>query len=393
MSNISGLNKEQCCGCTACKSICPINAISMVKDEQGFKYPNISEECVNCGLCIKVCPSLNKQDISTPVLNVRAVKHKDDGIRKQSSSGGIGYALCEWVINQGGIVFGVSYDDHFNVITTKASSLEECKKFFGSKYVQTDLRETFAEICSFLLQGKNVLFFGTSCHVAGLYSLLDTKKIDCTNLLTVDLICHGVPSPELFSDYIKFINKKRTVEKFEFRTKKLPWLDNNENYGCTITYKNGRQEINTLRARLYLNVFQSNNCLRPYCYTCPYTKPDKPSDITISDFWGIQNIAPEFYDELGVSGVICHSQKGQNVLNNLENIITLESTIESLKARQANLKKPSQKPTSYDAFWKLYKEKGFMAIAKNYAGYNISGWLKRSWAYKVLRRIKKSFFA
>lgn len=367
--SIASLPKNQCCGCTACMSVCPKDAIVMAADGQGFLYPKIDpSKCIECGLCDWVCSEAGEQKKAP--LSAYAVKNRDEAVRKRSSSGGAAHGLCRSMIEQGGVVYGVAYDKNHRVVTERAATLAECEAFYGSKYVQTDVGATFRQVYADLKAGTGVLYFGTSCHIAGLLSYLNRKKANTERLVTVDLICHGVPSPKLFADYIDFLAEDHRFAHFEFRTKALPWGYGSKNYGCTVYLRSGKKQVDSLKARLFLNLFFSNTCLRPYCYGCKYASLEKPADITIADYWGLQEAHPEFFDEGGVSAVVINSQKGEQFLRSAGELVCLKSTVENITRKQGNIGSPSPKSKDYDTFWKLYEEKGFPAVAKKYGGYH-----------------------
>lgn len=304
-----------------------------------------------------------------------AAKNNDSTVLKKSTSGGVSHALCKKIIELGGTVYGVVYDQQFNVITKKATTLEECNAFFGSKYVQTNLANTLREVKTDLELGKYVLYFGTSCHIEGVISYLITTNTNIDKLFTVDLICHGTPSPKLFSDYINWLGKD--FEKFEFRTKRKPWGYGSKNFGCTITYKNGKKEVDTLKSRVFLVLFFSNNCLRPHCHECRFAGIEKPSDITIADYWGCKDEEPDFFSEEGISAVLVHSSKGKWLLENTGELILKETELSKISKKQGNLDKPSPISVERKNFWKLYEKKGFVGIAKKYGDYSLTTRIKR----------------
>lgn len=366
---INIIHREDCCGCSACAAVCPVKAITMKPDCQGFLYPDVdSDRCVDCGLCQSVCgqaPSQKKEP-----LTAYAVKNIREEVQKRSSSGGVSHGLCRQMIAEGGVVYGVRYDEKHRVVTARADSLEACDAFYGSKYVQTDPCDTFTQVYEDLMGGRKVLYFGTSCHIAGLLSFCQRKKCNMEGLLTVDLICHGVPSPKLYAEYIALLGKKKAFHHFEFRTKELPWGYGSKNFGCTVFYTDGKKETDTPKARAFLNLFFSNHCLRPSCYGCQFASLEKTADITIADYWGIAEAHPAFYSEQGVSAVITHTAKADAFLRRAEELFWIVSDTEKIARKQGNLQGPSLKGKDYDAFWKQYEEKGFPWIAKVYGGLN-----------------------
>lgn len=378
--NIRNVTKENCCGCTACKSVCPKSAIAMVEDIQGFIYPAVNpEKCVDCGLCLKVCNA--EITYKSEVVDSYAVKNTSREILKKSSSGGISDAIARNCIINGGIVYGVIYDDEYRVTTARLTSFDDLEKLYGSKYVQSNPQDTFISVYNDLLAEKEVVYFGTSCHIAGLLSYLDAKKTDRKKLITVDLICHGTPSPGIFADYIAWLKKDRKFQRFQFRTKAKPWGYGSKNFGCTITSAamisaKSKTSVDTFKSRVFLNLFFSNNCLRPKCYDCRYTDK-KPADITIADYWGCADEEPEFFSEDGVSAVIANTEKGKNLVESLPAVEYIHSALDKIQKRQGMMHGAAPKADTYDEFWKLYISHGFTAIAKKYGGYSIKTRCKR----------------
>lgn len=388
--NVSDISKENCCGCTACMAICPVNAIKMHRDEQGFLYPVVDEKlCIKCGKCKKVCLASNTND--NQASKVYAVKHKERDTRMHSSSGGVSSALCENIINDGGVVYGVAYKDIKHVVVKRAETLLDCTEFRGSKYVQASVGDEFSYVKNDLNNNRKVLFTATSCHVNGLLSFLNETRTNIKNLITVDLVCHGVPSPGIFEAYIDFISKKKKIDKFEFRTKYKGWGDGSRSFCPCITYSDGKVEKNSQKAWIYTYLFFSNNCLRPYCYNCPYTSKSKPADITIADYWGLNNEHPQFFDPYGVSLVMINTKKGNQIFKELDNINYIESTYEKASKKQGNLNKPSKKSTCYDKFWDDYYNHNFEYIAKKYGYYNLKSTLIRRLSQSKFYDIYKKF--
>ena len=381
MRNVSKITKEECCGCSGCFAICPKNAITMQTDKEGFLYPSVdSKACIDCGLCVNVCEE--KFNYKTATINAYAGKNKNDAVLKKSSSGGVSHALCAEIIRRKGVVYGVVYDNKYRVIVTRAEDAESCDAFYGSKYVQADPHDSFRMVKVDLKNGKDVLYFGTSCYIAGLLSYLTTAKVKLDNLYTVDLICHGVPSPKVFADYIKWLGDR--MEKFEFRTKNKPWGYGSKNFGCTITTIDGKQHTDTLKSRVFLNIFFSNNCLRPHCHNCEFCGIQKPADITIADYWGCKDEEPEFFTEKGVSAILVHSEKGNQLLHAADELELKKTSIEKIEKKQGNLHHPSRKNPQKNVFWNDYFNNiDFSYIAKKYGNYKIKARLKR-WVKNIL---------
>ena len=368
-NNIYSIAKMDCCGCASCYNICSHNAIKMISDEQGFVYPQIDEsKCVNCGLCIKACPIPSLTNLKP--LNCYAMKKVDYVERLSSSSGGVASAIAEDVISRGGAAYGVTLNSKGDVKTERAITIEGIEKFKGSKYVQSFMGYSFSECQKDLRDGKSVAFFATSCHIDGLLHYLKAKNVDTTRLLTIDLICHGVPSPKVFKDYISFLNKRKPVEGYEFRTKKNGWGNGSAQFAPLIRYKDGTEECSTLRCKAWLDLFFSNCCLRPRCYNCSYAGKGRCADITIADYWGLQNIHPEFYDDGGVSLVISNTEKGDHNLRNLKEIEMIPSDYSAAIIKQNNAHSPSRKSVRYDKFWEDYKRYQMDFILRHYTGFN-----------------------
>lgn len=316
-------NKSNCCGCHACYNSCPQNAIIMEEDEKGFKYPKINEnKCTNCGFCEKVCPILNKRKIANDP-KAYACINKDENIRENSSSGGIFTLIAKEIINMGGVVFGTKFDSNFNVIHSYTSLEEELYKFRGSKYVQSIIGDNYKIAKSFLEEGKYVLFTGTPCQIEGLLAYLG-KKYD--KLFTQDIICHGVPSPKVwrkYLDYRKHKDEDRPLS-INFRNKDNGW----SSFNLKFTYENKSYKKSQVEDK-YMQAFLRNVCLRDSCYKCSFKKINRLSDITLADFWGIQRVKPELYDNKGTSLVIVNSEKGKELFESIkENIIQEEVNIE-----------------------------------------------------------------
>lgn len=363
-------NKAQCCGCTACKSICPKQAIEMVEDDHGFLYPKIDQEkCINCGLCKKICfyqSGYKVLDNHLDRIETYAVKHKNLKTRMNSRSGGIFTALSDVMLNQNGVIYGVGYKDGFKVCYKRAETEEQRDEFRGSKYVQSEVGEIFKQVKSDLDAGKKVLFSGTPCHVAGLAKFIQNKE----NLFLVDIVCHGTPSPKVFKDYISFLEKKYggKVEHFDFRDKSFGWNTCIETF--IINEKKYKQEI-------YATLFGSCLSLRESCFNCKFTNLNRSSDITIADCWGIEKNRPDINDNKGISLVIVNTKKGKMLYSNTSLEIE-QYSIDIKDYMQPRLCSPNKKNERYEEFWNDYKEKGFEYIIQKYAGQNLLGKVRQS---------------
>lgn len=317
--------KSDCCGCSACVSICPQQCIHIKEDNEGFFYPEVDKnQCINCNLCQRSCPILNQSEKRLP-LNVYAAKHKDEQIRLASSSGGIFTLLAERIIDEDGVVFGARFNNNWNVIHDYTETKKGLTAFRGSKYVQSYMGNCYQKVKFFLQQGRKVMFTGTPCQIAGLKNYL---RKDYDNLLTVDVVCHGVPSPKVWRIYLNEIarkggknsvlfhpiSEKQEIKSINFRSKSTGWKK--YSFALTLSGATADEEKNTVLLSSifienpYMNAFLSNLNLRPSCYACPTKSGKSGSDITIADFWGIEEVLPEFDDDKGISLILPYTEKG-----------------------------------------------------------------------------------
>lgn len=313
-------DKTKCCGCHACYNICPKGAIKMKQDEKGFEYPVIyKEKCINCGLCEKVCPIINNKQIKNEP-KAYACYNKNLAIRIQSSSGGIFTLLAEEILSKGGVVFGASFNKTFEVEHIMVEKIEELEKLRGSKYTQSKIGETYKKAKEILEEGRYVLFTGTPCQIEGLKSYL-RKEYD--KLYTQDIICHGVPSIKVMKKYNNYLEKinNSNIEEIKHRTKINGWKE----FSVFIKFKNNKQVNSDHNKDLYMQAFLKNTILRDSCYNCSFKKLNRISDITLADFWGIQNIMPELDDNKGTSLVIVNSKKGQELFENIKEKIIFKN--------------------------------------------------------------------
>ena len=337
--------KSDCCGCGACMNICPRKAISMTEDECGFVYPEINAElCIRCGKCKKVCAFQNTEETNYPLKTVATVsKNKEQA--SNSASGGIFAAIAEQFISDNGVVYGAAFDEKWGVSHREVSKEDELPVLQGSKYVQSSIGFTYTQAKENLESGKMVLFSGTPCQIAGFKKYLGKEY---GNLLTIDIICHGVPSEKIFQSYIKYLENKEggSLKYFTFRDKKIGWGIN----GCAkFETHNGKIKEKKLwqSASSYLYYFVKGWIYRENCYCCKYAGKNRPGDITLGDYWGIEKEHPEYlqssgWDEnKGISVVIANSEKGEKYLHQVECLDTKTSLFE--KAAQANdqLRHPS----------------------------------------------------
>ena len=353
-------DKYLCSGCTACQAICPVDAIEMVYDEEGFKYPRINQEkCIDCGACKRVCPNVKKSSDNN-ILKAYGVKHKKLEERKTSRSGGAFIAISDYILENGGIVYGCVLNKDFSVSHARATTKEERDLFKGSKYVQSNLDGIILNIKEDLKNGKMVLFSGTACQVAGVRAAIPEtiqEKLYCC-----DLICHGVPSTKIYEEFLAYIEKVqgKKIKEFIFRDKSFGWSVHYE----TIIFEDGSK----ISTQYFRNLFLRHNILRPACHKCNYANTHRPADITIADFWGVDELAPEFYDEIGVSLVIINSEKGDKVFEIAKkDLETIDCSVEDCIKYTYTLNQPTPEAEERKEFWKDYKEKDFADIIEKYA--------------------------
>ena len=306
MINIT--DQHNCCGCEACVQACPKHCISFEEDAEGFRYPKVDTSyCVECGACEKVCPMITPYEIRKPQ-QVLAAINPDEDIRKESSSGGIFTMLAENVIREGGVVFGVHFDEQWQAVFDYTETTEGLAAFRGSKYLQARVGNAFKEARDFLKTGRKVLFSGTPCQIAALRHFLHR---DYENLLCVDFICHGTPSPKVWRLYLDEVtqNAVRAIRDVQFRNKKQGW----KRFNFDMTYDADGKHYNISswhRENHYMRIFLDDVILRPSCYACRAKYGRSHSDLTIADFWGVHQLNPEIDDDRGTSLVLLYTEKG-----------------------------------------------------------------------------------
>lgn len=318
IKHIKITSKEDCCGCTACANICPKGAITMKEDKEGFLYPSInSNKCIDCGLCKKVCPILNKNKNKEKEQKGYIFQYKDKSVRKESTSGGFFTAIAEYIIENKGIVYGVSLDKNFVANHERVTSKEELWKFRNSKYVQSNPNITFSQVKKDLNNNLLVLYSGTACEIEGLKRFLQKEY---ENLVTVDVICRSVPSPLLWKKYINYQNKNNDIEKVYFREKKYGYKYSNLciHNKDSIIYSNG------IDTDPYLRAFFSNICSRPSCYNCKFKEQFHKADFTIWDCFDVDNYDESFNDDLGTTRVLVNSKIGLEIIEHLSQKHTIK---------------------------------------------------------------------
>lgn len=306
---------EKCVGCAACANICPQKCIEMVQNEEGFYYPSVdTQKCVSCSLCNKVClleaaPAQNNME----PLQTFAAYAKDDAVRAGSSSGGVFYYLANYVFSIGGVVFGAAFSEDLTVHHVCAKNLQELKPLMRSKYVQSRVGDSYAQVRSYLTQGIPVLFTGTPCQIDGLKAYL-RQEYDC--LYAVSIVCHGTPSENVWKKYLKYMQAEQLPDSVSFRGKTHGWLDFEMEIGSYAS---------AFSKDPYMQLFLGNFTLRPSCYDCPSKKRNAArSDLSIADFWGIQQIDPSMFDNKGTSLILVYTQKGAALLQKIQSAFVLK---------------------------------------------------------------------
>lgn len=413
------LDKKDCCGCSACVSICPKHCITMTEDSEGFLYPNVDKSiCVDCHLCEKTCPVINQGNDREP-LAVYAAKNPDEAIRMQSSSGGVFTLLAERVIDEGGVVFGATFNDRWEVVHDYVETKEELAKFRGSKYVQSKIGDSYQKAKAFLKNNRKVLFSGTPCQIAGLKKYL---RKDYDNLLAVDFICHGVPSPGVLRTYLQEEIDKESARKggrkntvlhpciplitesdgldckgleiksIAFRDKRNGWKKYGFALGLSKASAAGEKNsvllsYSPINKNSFLKGFLCGLYLRPSCHACPAKQLKSGSDITLGDFWSIESLIPEIDDDKGVSAITINSEKGIETLHNI-NVELHEVQYNELTIRNPALVNSCTLPPKRAEFFKedgtTFEEKVKRLAKKPFSMKTLS--------YRIIRKIIPNVF-
>jgi coenzyme F420-reducing hydrogenase beta subunit len=354
-------NKE-CCGCGACADICPKSAISLRADDETFRYPVIDKEkCINCGLCEKTCPLSfsNYHGYDSVKSYVGTYKSKD--VIYDSSSGGAFTAIYQVYTNKGYVVYGAQYEDHLRVVHGRAETEKECEKFRKSKYIQSDTLGCFIKVENDLKSGKSVLFSGVSCQCAALISYLDTKKVSKENLITVNILCHGVPSQAMFDKYIEEEEEEEAALVYQFRFKNKEAERSKVNSRTAwVEFSNGHKYIRTVDNDPFLRGYYKRLFYRPSCATCHFTCKERISDFTIADAWGIEKIKPEYRPIEGVSLILFNTEKAKDAFETINAEMDLEEvTSEWALASQRLFRAPTDMHKNRDKFFNLWKKMSF----------------------------------
>ena len=371
-------NDERCTGCMACVAVCPVDAIAIQKNEEGFLVPlRDTSKCIHCKKCHAACQVYNPLSNNKRIQHYYAVKNID-AIRKKSSSGGMFSALSDEILRRGGVICAAAMDKDFKVRHIFATTASERDQMRKTVYVQSDISEVYEGIKRYLSNNTPVLFVGTACQIAGLYRGLE--DMDIRLLHTCDIICHGAASPGIFESFIAYLKKRNdSLEEFNFRDKALGWK-----HGYTVSAVfGGRKIFNTLEIQSFSKMFSKSLINRRSCANCAYTNYDRVGDITIGDFWGLEKSYPTFADKEGVSLVITNTEKGQALFEACDSLRKIE--VKKDETKQNSLVKQALASTNRMHAFKIYNQLGYEALAKTYGECNFSGFLKNCMR-KVLGR-------
>ena len=357
-----------CYGCQSCAQICPHRAITMRHNDEGFVYPHIdTEKCVDCGLCERACPTQEANIAplyhTTPKM-VYAAWNRNNAELMESTSGGIFYLLARQFLKDGGVVYGVVYGDGLVARHSRISDIETLKQTRGSKYMQSDIGLTFRQIRDDLKNGLRVLFSGTPCQIAGLRLFL---RKPFANLVTIDLVCHGVPSPMLFKLHIKHLETiySEQITDFKFRAKKLSGWRTYTKY----IFKQRKSIYSLLGEDYYSHAFHIGYFSRMSCYTCAFAQSKRVGDITLSDFWNAEKCHPELKKarKYGFNLVMCNTEAGRQLLNAIkEQVECHQYPVESAIQGDIRLRNTEPQPEMRDKAYKLVQEKGYAYMVTNY---------------------------
>lgn len=358
------LDKKDCSGCTACLHVCPKQCISMKQDEEGFLYPVIDKSlCIECGLCEKVCP-FDKPSYKNENPIVYAAYLKDKSQRMQSTSGGIFYAIAKWVIEQNGIVYGAAFDDNFKLKHIGVDSIDDLQRLRGSKYLQSDLGNVFAEIKEYLNHGRWVYFVGVGCQVAGLLSFL---RKEYETLITSDLVCHGVPSQLMFDWHLEYLRQKEQGDIVSYSFRDYKGWGGCETYRCVTRGQRIRiRKFYGYSLSPFLYSFMHGFTNRYSCYNCKFAKIPRQGDITLADYWGVYHFFSDLDTDKGVSLVLLNTSKAKEIWNRItDTVIFRVSCVEDAALKNKNLVQSTSIPDIRQRCYAIIRKHGYKSVAEN----------------------------
>lgn len=363
-------NKEECCGCKVCATICPKQCISFSKDDETFVFPNRNlEQCINCHLCESICPVsvINQNDKRLPISSYVGI-HKDVVIVNNSSSGGAFSAICEYLCSIGFKIYGTILNEKLQCVVEDSESIGGYSQFCKSKYIQSDTNGCFEKIKADLLLNKRVLFSGTPCQCFALKGFLKKKQIifNENNLIYVDILCHGVPSQTLFDNYIKELEEKNddVVLDFVFRNKKK--INNIVNSRSVEVIYKRKKELHDIVSCSYLRGYHTRLFYRLSCYNCPFASATRVSDLTLGDAWGVEDIYPPLQSLKGVSLILVNTKNGENILGKI-NMNLLPIDLQWAISSNDTLRNSTKMHPKRNKFLKYYSKKGFTKAVKRYS--------------------------
>lgn len=355
--------QEECCGCGTCGDICAHKAISFSHNSEGFLFPHIdSTHCTECNLCEHVCPMLNTPKGNLVKESLAAFSFNKP---RNSSSGGMFSVLATAILYENGAVYGAAYDNNMYLKHSRITKIDELPTLCGSKYVQSDCSGVYKQVLDDLKHNLKVLFVGTPCQVAGLRNFL---RKDYGNLFLIDLICHGVPSPGIFADYLRYCEKLRSqkISNFLIRDNREGW---NNIFKSTLTYHNGKEEYNSMLANLWNRIFFSELAVRTNCEHCKFASYSRVGDITLGDFWGIEHVNKQMHNDKGVSLILVNTDRGFELISRVKSKV-VSAVARTNENEHPNLYHSIKQDDRRDEFMSEYVAHGFSFIADKYFGYN-----------------------
>lgn len=380
--------RELCTGCGMCTLVCPKQCIILQQNSEGFLYPEIHvEQCIDCKKCKRMCPANHAID-TVPYKKVYAAWSKNSKTKQNSSSGGIFFELAQYVLKQSGFVCGAVLDmPQLELYHLVSDQIKDIERMRGSKYFQSNSVNAYKTIKEKLLAGCLVLYSGTGCQVAGLLQYLD--GVDLTNLITIDVLCHGVTSRKVVQKYLQTFPKNDMLVDLIFRNKDL-------GYGGVCikrTYADGTCEYGKSREDLFMLAFNHNLCLRNSCYHCAYAGPERIADITIADFWGLGEIKP-FPEKQngGTSLLLTNTQKGEHIVEQIKNCLYLyERTYQEARRKNRCLVKPSKYNKNRVHFFSLLDQENFESLVRRFVPQNTTLIKLKSFSQILMLKLRRKF--
>ncbi len=354
------VDKSHCVGCSACKSVCPVSAIEMQTNAEGFNYPHVDDgKCIKCGKCNAVCPVIGEPNFIEGT--AYAVQHKNPDVLKNSASGGAFTAVSDEILDNNGVVYGSAFTDNLEVKHIRAENREVRDRMRGSKYIQSDMTNIYGEISADLKDGRKVLFVGTPCQVQAVKNFFDGNDL----LYTCDLVCHGVPSPQVFREHLAFLSDKYNskVVAYQCRPKRWGWHTHRE----IATLQDGREIFSTAYSDIWRELYYRRVITRPSCYTCKFSRLERVGDISIADCRNIERVGTDMDTFNGISLVFSNSPKGEKLLDSIRESCVIEA-LDVQKILQPPLCAPSGPAANRQEFWNTYSSKGYKGAIRQEFG-------------------------